>query len=98
MVQKPMSLESITVKAFIGSNNKTGELEVDKMVEVISKEHDGFTLDYPIMGYWKGKAEDTAVLYLNDTKYKVLQTLEMLKLELEQEAIAYQVEPYIYFI
>lgn len=93
-----MTLESITIKAFIGSNNTTGELEVDKMVEVLDRQHAGFTLDYPVKGYWKGHPEDTAVLYLKDSKYKVLQTLELLKVALKQEAIAYQVENDLTFI
>ncbi len=93
-----MTLDSITIKAYLGSNNETGELQVDKMVEVLSREHDSFTLDYPVTGYWKGQLEETAVLYLKDSKYKVLQTLEMLKLELGQEAIAYQVENDLHFI
>ena len=93
-----MTLKSITIKAYLGSNNVTGELEVEKMVEVLNRAHDGFTLDYPVIGYWKGRPEETAVLYLKDTEYKVLQTLEVLKFELGQESIACQIESDLYFI
>jgi hypothetical protein len=58
----------------------------------LDKNHEGFTLDYPVVGYWRGEAEKTALLYLGDTEDKVLATLRELKVVLKQEAIAYQVE------
>jgi hypothetical protein len=45
-----------------------------------------------VIGYWRGEAEQTAIIYLADDKQKVLATLEELKASLGQEAIAYQVE------
>lgn len=87
-----MNAKSITIKAYIGSNNITKELEVDKLVTILDKNHEGFTLDYPVIGYWRGEAEKTAILYLGDTEAKVLATLQELKAALGQEAIAYQVE------
>ena len=68
-------IEQITIKAFIGSDNKTKKLEVD-----------------PVIGYWRGEAEETAVLYLSDERQKVMNTLNELKEVLDQEAIAYQIE------
>ena len=85
-------IESITIKAYIGSNNKTKQLEVDKIISIVNKNHNGFTLDYPVTGYWKGEAEETAILYLSDDKQKVLNTLNKLKEVLNQEAIAYQID------
>ena len=87
-----MSTKPITISAYIGSNNKTKQLEIDKIVKIANKNHDEFTLDYPKLGYWKGESEDTAVLLLSDDKQKILATLEELKEVLEQDAIAYQIE------
>ena len=87
-----MNAKSITIKAYIGSNNITKELEVGKIITILDKNHEGFTLDYPVVGYWRGEAEETAILYLGDTEDKVLATLEELKTSLGQEAIAYQIE------
>ena len=85
-------IEQITIKAFIGSNNKTKQLEVDKIISTVNANHEAFTLDYPVIGYWRSEAEQTAVLYLSDERSKVLNTLNELKEVLDQEAIAYQIE------
>lgn len=85
-------IEQITIKAYIGSNNNTKELEIDNIISVVNKNHEGFTLQYPVIGYWKGEAEETAVLYLSDEREKVMNTLSELKEVLNQEAIAYQIE------
>lgn len=85
-------MKLITIKAFIGSNNETKELEVDKIISTVNANHEAFTLDYPVIGYWKSEAEQTAVLYLSDERSKVMNTLNELKEVLDQEAIAYQIE------
>lgn len=81
-------IEQITIKAFIGSNNKTKQLEVDKIISTVNANHEAFTLDYPVIGYWRSEA----VLYLSDERQKVMNTLNELKEVLDQEAIAYQIE------
>lgn len=85
-------MKLITIKAFIGSNNNTKELEVDKIISTVNANHEAFTLDYPVIGYWRSEAEQTAVLYLSDERSKVMNTLNELKEVLDQEAIAYQIE------
>lgn len=85
-------MKLITIKAFIGSNNKTKKLEVDKIISTVSINHEAFTLDYPVIGCWMGEVEETAVLYLSDERQKVMNTLNKLKEVLDQEAIAYQIE------
>lgn len=85
-------MKLITIKAFIGSNNKTKKLEVDKIISTVSINHEAFTLDYPVIGCWSGEVEETAVLYLSDERQKVMNTLNKLKEVLDQEAIAYQIE------
>ncbi len=87
-----MEQNNFTIKAYIGSNNKTKEIEVDKIISILNKNHDAFTLDYPVTGSWRGKLEKAAILYLADEKQKVLKTLEELKKDLNQEAIGYQEE------
>lgn len=85
-------MKLITVKAFIGSNNKTKELEVNKIISTVNANHEAFTLQYPVIGCWRGETEQTAILYLSDERSKVLNTLNELKEVLDQEAIAYQIE------
>jgi hypothetical protein len=48
-------------KIYIGSNNITGILEVDKIKEVLATGQCGYTLTQGI-GYWEGKNEDTAIV------------------------------------
>ena len=55
-------IEQITIKAFIGSNNKTKKLEIDKIISTVNANHEAFTLDYPVIGYWRAEAEETAQL------------------------------------
>lgn len=85
-------MKLITIKAFIGSDNKTKKLDTDKIISIVNTKHEAFTLQYPVIGYWRGEAEQTAVLYLSDERSKVLNTLNELKEALNQEAIAYQIE------
>lgn len=85
-------MKLITIKAFIGSNNKTKKLEVDKIISTVNTNHEAFTLQYPVFGYWKGETEQTAILYLSDERSKVMNTLNELKEVLGQEAIAYQIQ------
>lgn len=85
-------MKLITIKAFIGSDNKTKKLDTDKIISIVNAKHEAFTLQYPVIGYWRGEAEQTAVLYLSDERSKVLNTLNELKEALNQEAIAYQIE------
>ena len=85
-------MKLITIKAFIGSDNQTKQLNVDTIVSSVNTNHEAFILQYPVIGYWRGEAEQTAVLYLSDERSKVLNTLNELKEVLNQEAIAYQIE------
>lgn len=54
-------MEQITIKAFIGSNNKTKKLEVDKIISTVNANHEAFTLQYPVIGCWRGETEQTAI-------------------------------------
>lgn len=85
-------MKLITIKAFIGSDNQTKQLNIDTIVSIVNAKHEAFTLQYPVIGYWRGESEQTAVLYLSDERQKVMNTLNELKEVLNQEAIAYQIE------
>jgi hypothetical protein len=79
-----------TFKLFVGSNNDTKKLEADKIKAIASKHFDGFTF-YCALGFWKGKAEKTAIIELsNENKQAVLNLAEALKQELKQEAVLIQ--------
>jgi hypothetical protein len=85
-----------TYTIYIGSNNETKRLELDRIREIVTRRHKGFTL-YTATGYWLGSAEDTAVLIIFDTWSSIIRTLSDLKIDLEQDAIGYQESPEMVF-
>lgn len=89
---------NMTIRAYVGSNNTTKELEIDKIIEVLNKHHDGFTIQLSAIGCWQGETEQTAVILLTDSRRKLRATLNELKEELNQEAIVYQVENTLRFV
>ena len=48
-------------KIYIGSNNETGKLELDKILSVMITANQGYTIVQGV-GYWNGKSEDTAII------------------------------------
>lgn len=85
-----------TYTVYIGSNNETHELELDKIKKIAGASHDGFTL-YTATGQWLGTEEATAILIIHDEPRRVMDTIEILKTELHQDAIGYQVAPTLQF-
>ncbi len=81
-----------TYTVYVGSNNATGKLELSRIEEITARLHEGFTL-YTATGYWLGSKEATAVLVIHDSPALVFETIAALKLELQQDAIAYQEAP-----
>jgi hypothetical protein len=85
-----------TVTIYIGSNNDSKQLELDKICKIANKRHAGFTL-YTATGYWLGSEEATAVLIIHDAWSKIIRTISDLKLDLDQDAIGYQEAPTLQF-
>lgn len=86
-----------TYQIYIGSNNATKELELDKIEDICSEHHEGFTIQ-PATGYWMGQREHTAVVTITDNQSKIDATIQELKNKLHQEAIAFQKVPMMHFI
>jgi len=85
-------------KLYIGSNNETKELEIQKIKEITGAVFEGFTF-YEATGYWRGAEEKTAILEIEtDEEDKVNHLIEKLKKELNQEAVAVEVLPTLKFI
>lgn len=86
----------MTYNLFIGSDNRTKRLNVSKIEQIMSDRHEGFTL-YPVTGYWHGQQEHSMLVIVNDDNDKIKQTISILKQELVQEAIGYQIVPDMQF-
>ena len=82
-------------RLYIGSNNETKELELDKIKQVVSRYYEGFTIILAT-GYWKGNEEKTAVVEISTNSWDT-GVLHELKQELNQESIAYQILPELSF-
>lgn len=85
-----------TFTIYIGSNNTTKLLELDKIKTVLARRHDGFTISEAV-GFWRGSEEKTAVVSLASERLAALSSIADLKAELDQEAIGYQVAPVMRF-
>jgi hypothetical protein len=85
-------------KLYIGSNNETNELEIQKIKGITGAVFEGFTF-YEAVGYWKGLEEKTAIIEIEtEEEDKIQNLIETLKKELKQEAVAVEVLPSLKFI
>ena len=81
-----------TYTLYIGSNNTTRQLELDRIKAITGRNHEGFTL-FTATGAWLGTEEATAVLIIHDDPARIMETINSLKRELNQDAIGYQIAP-----
>lgn len=83
---------------FIGSNNTTHKVELNKIRKATAKMFEGFTI-IPSTGYWQGKAEKSVIVQIEAmNRAQVIELAELLKIELKQDAIAMQELPKLSFI
>jgi hypothetical protein len=74
-------------RLYIGSNNKTHQVNEEKLKEIINKYFEGYTIINSI-GYWKGTKEESRIIEIDTTnKEQVIKAIQELKEALEQEAI-----------
>ena len=79
------------IKFYIGANNDTGEVELEKAMTILDKYYTGYTV-YNTGGIWNGKGEDCAVVEVikNDDAMlteKVKAIAGEIKDALKQEAV-----------
>ena len=77
---------------YIGSNNTTKELEIEKITGIISAHFDGFTAS-EVIGYWKGSRERTLKVEIitEETDTALARIGKELKTKLEQESVLMEV-------
>jgi hypothetical protein len=81
------------INFYIGSNNKTKELEKDKALKILSNTYEGMSIT-ELIGVWKGIKENTLLVSVITDKVdytQVKQVCKTLNKELEQEAIMIEV-------
>lgn len=77
---------------YIGSNNTTKELEVDKITGIVSKHFEGFTAS-EVIGYWKGNRERTLKVEIvtEEGDIALSRIGKELKVKLDQESVLMEV-------
>ncbi len=78
-----------SIQLFIGQNNETLELEIEKITATCTLFFEGFTIQQGI-GFWRGSQEKTAIVSIYDDEKKILKCIDVLKKALKQDAIALQ--------
>ena len=85
-----------TLQLYIGSNNDTKNVELDKIRELLTASgFDGWT-EIPSYGMWKGTEEYSVIIevLVDETKLAYMTLLVDLRRGLKQEAIGYRlIEP-----
>lgn len=87
-----------TLELFIGSNNTTHKVELDKLEQTLAKYHEGFTIKRGVVGYWQGAREESVTVLVSDDFSTILDTINKLKQVLKQDAIAYHEVSELVFI
>jgi hypothetical protein len=85
-------MKSILARLFIGANNQSGIVELDKALAVIDARFNGYTVHAESMGVWNGKFEKCRMVDIirdasSEFRCNIIQLAERLREELQQEAI-----------
>ena len=77
---------------YIGHNNKTKELEIEKIEKLVSEHFEGFTAS-EVVGYWKGSKEQTLKIeVITESKPVELARIgKELRDKLDQESILMEI-------
>jgi hypothetical protein len=81
---------------FVGADNTTGRLDLDRIAKIMSKHVDGFTI-LPARGYWHGSPEPSAEIIVSAEPAQITAAVADLASELDQQAIGRQVQAPITF-
>lgn len=77
---------------YVGSNNETKQLEIEKIEEIVSAHFDGFTAS-EVIGYWKRSKERTLKIEVitSESAEKLAKIGEELKIKLNQESVLLEI-------
>jgi hypothetical protein len=81
------------INFYIGSNNKTKELEKEKALKILSENYEGMNVS-EMIGYWKGEEEKTMLVSIvcDEVDFtKIKSVCKRLNVSLDQDAIMVEV-------
>lgn len=77
----------MTFRIYIGSDNKTGQLDVKLIKDLLNKHFDGWTLEHGV-GAYEGKEEQTAIITISTDQSLLEKFVYQAKKALRQKSIA----------
>ena len=74
----------------VGSNNETGELELDRIISITSKYYDKYMVNPGVISVNNGEREDLAIIVVTSDESTLMTYMTELRAELNQREIAYR--------
>lgn len=88
----------MTYNLFIGSNNQTKMLEIEKIREILDERHEGYTITRT-QGAWHKERENSCTVLLQvEHKGQAVMTAQILRKALQQDAVGLQAVPELEFV
>lgn len=82
----PAAAAKRTFDLYIGADNDTGVVDTRRLHVILDECHEGYTV-VPAFGRWNGKTELSVIVTVSDTRAAVMETVELIKLALQQTSI-----------
>lgn len=74
----------------VGSNNETGELELDRIISITSKYYDEYMVNPGVISVNNGDREDLAIIVVTSDEPTLMTYMTELRTELNQREVAYR--------
>ena len=74
----------------VGSNNETGELELDRIISITSKYYDEYMVNPGVISVNNGEREDLAIIVVTSDESTLMTYMTDLRIELNQREVAYR--------
>lgn len=74
----------------VGSNNETGELELERIISITSKYYDKYMVDPGVVSVNNGEREDLAIIVVTSDESTLMTYMTELRTELNQQEVAYR--------
>ena len=74
----------------VGSNNETGELELDRIISITSKYYDEYMVNPGVISVNNGEREDLAIIVVTSDEPTLMTYMTELRTELNQREVAYR--------
>ena len=74
----------------VGSNNETGELELDRIISITSKYYDEYMVNPGVISVNNGERENLAIVVVTSDESTLMAYMTELRTELNQREVAYR--------